>query len=370
MGTTERALKVGVGLATCEVPPGSGRGMADQYAETLALAQLAENLGFGSFWTSEHHGVSDGYLPSQLVFLAAVAAVTRRIRLGTGVVIAPFHDPLRLAEDAAVLDQLSHGRLEVGLGIGWRDEEFRMFGVPRAERAPRLVHMVELLRKAWTGERFSSSGPAGEYRDVQVTPAPYQPGGPPILLGGFNDVAVRRAGSVGDGFVRSRGADPSEVERDVTTALEGARQAGRPTEGFEVVLLQNILLTGAVGAQRDRDMAAALAYQLGAYAAWHDDDDTPGRGFAARPIAEDRVERAAISGRPDQVVEGLSRLVKAVGERCRTHLVVRLWYPGAARDDAAALLKSFASEVLPALHERFPARSTPTYNRKERSGAV
>lgn len=123
-------VRVGIGLVTAEVPPGSGRAPADEYSGTLRIAERAEELGFDSLWTSEHHGVSDGYLPSQLVLLSAVAAVTARMRLGTGVLVAPVHEPLRLAEDAAVLDQLSRGRLTLGLGLGWRAEEYRMFGVP------------------------------------------------------------------------------------------------------------------------------------------------------------------------------------------------------------------------------------------------
>jgi hypothetical protein len=103
-------VRIGIGLFTAEVPPPSGRTLADEYADTLRLAERAEQLGFDSLWTSEHHGVSDGYLPSQLVLLSAVAAVTERMRLGTGVLVAATHDPLRLAEDAAVLDQLSRGR--------------------------------------------------------------------------------------------------------------------------------------------------------------------------------------------------------------------------------------------------------------------
>ena len=123
-------VRVGIGLFTGQVPAGSPRTFAQEYRETLELVRLAEAFGFDSAWVSEHHGASDGYLPSLMVMLGAFADATTAIRLGTGVVLTPFHDPIRLAEDAAVVDQLSDGRLTLGLGIGWREEEFRMFGVP------------------------------------------------------------------------------------------------------------------------------------------------------------------------------------------------------------------------------------------------
>ncbi|MEO8425087.1 MAG: LLM class flavin-dependent oxidoreductase, partial [Actinomycetota bacterium] len=148
-------LRIGIGLFTGQVPAGSDRTFGREYRETLELVRLAEALGFDSAWVSEHHGASDGYLPSLLPMLAAFAAATDRIRLGTGVILTPLHDPLRLAEDAAVVDQLSEGRLTLGLGIAWRPEEFRMFGVPFGERLARTVDTVEILRRAWTGERFS-----------------------------------------------------------------------------------------------------------------------------------------------------------------------------------------------------------------------
>src|SRR5881409_2839869 len=146
-------VHVGIGLFTAQIPVGSRRTFAREYRETLDLVRLAESVGFDSAWVSEHHGASDGYLPSLLPMLAAFAASTERMQLGTGVVLAPFHDPIRLAEDAAVVDQLSGGRLILGLGLGWRDEEFRMFGQEVGERVHRTVDAVEVLRRAWTGER-------------------------------------------------------------------------------------------------------------------------------------------------------------------------------------------------------------------------
>ena len=131
------SLRVGIGLFTAQLPSGSARSFALEYAETLELVRLAEQVGFESAWVSEHHGSSDGYLPSLLPMLAAFAAVTERIELGTGVVLTPLHDPLRLAEDAAVVDQLSAGRLILGLGNGSREEEFRMFGLTMNDRGLR-----------------------------------------------------------------------------------------------------------------------------------------------------------------------------------------------------------------------------------------
>ena len=151
-------VRVGIGLFTAQLPANSERTFEQEYRETLELVRLAERVGFDSAWVSEHHGSSDGYLPSLLPMLAAFAAATERIELGTGVVLTPLHDPLRLAEDAAVVDQLSGGRLILGIGNGWREEEFRMFGASKAERGARTEETIEVLRRAWTGRRFSFEG--------------------------------------------------------------------------------------------------------------------------------------------------------------------------------------------------------------------
>src|SRR5436190_3959360 len=194
-------VHIGIGLFTGQVPPGSERTFEEEYREVLDLVRLAESLGYDSAWVSEHHGAGDGYLPSLLPMLAAFAAATSRIRLGTGVILTPFHDPLRLAEDTAVVDQLSGGRLILGLGLAWREEEFRMFGQPVSERVARTVEAVEILRRAWTGERFSYEGRIHSYDRVLVTPRPARAEGIPIYIGGHSEQAVRRAGRIGDGYI-------------------------------------------------------------------------------------------------------------------------------------------------------------------------
>src|ERR1017187_5192452 len=146
------SISLGFGLITCQRYPGDDRGDAEIYAEAIELAVRAEALGLDSVWVSEHHFVDDGYLPSLLPVCAAIAARTSRVLIGTGLILAPLHHPLRLAEDAAVTDLISGGRLVLGLGLGWREEEFDAIGVPLAERVPRLLGTIDVLRAAWRGE--------------------------------------------------------------------------------------------------------------------------------------------------------------------------------------------------------------------------
>src|SRR5262245_37583459 len=175
------SISLGFGLITCQRYPGDDRTDVQLYAQALDLAERAERLGLDSVWVSEHHFVDDGYLPALLPMCAAIAARTDRVRIGTGVMLAPLHDPLRLAEDAAVTDLISGGRLILGIGLGWREEEFAGLGVSLTERVPRMVASMDTMRRAWSGELAASPGPRqdpGNRRAVPVRPMPAQPGGP------------------------------------------------------------------------------------------------------------------------------------------------------------------------------------------------
>ena len=132
----------GFGLITCQRYPGDPRSDTELYRQALALAEDADAYGLDSVWVSEHHFVDDAYLPSLLPLCAAIAARTRRVRVGTALLLAPLHDPVRLAEDAAVVDLISGGRLVLGLGLGWRAEEFDALGIPLADRVPRLLAAI------------------------------------------------------------------------------------------------------------------------------------------------------------------------------------------------------------------------------------
>ena len=339
-------VRVGIGLFTAQIPAGSDRTFEREYRDTLELVRLAERLGFDSAWVSEHHGSSDGYLPSQLALLAAFAAVTERLELGTGVILAPLHDPLRLAEDAAVVDQLSGGRLVLGLGNGWREEEFRMFASPRAERGSRTEETVEVLRRAWTGRRFSFEGRTLRYDRVKITPKPARPDGPPIVLGGYDRRAVFRAGRLADGYVTDE-SGPEQVRASLALVDEAAAGAGRDPASLAIVVLQNAF------AWRDGDpwplIRRGVIHQLGTYAAWGRGADTPEvDGLEPLPPSEEDLRASTPTGAPREVLVALLHLVRAFGDR-DLHLVVRLHYPGMDLETVARAVETFARDVMPLL---------------------
>ncbi|HEX4432953.1 MAG TPA: LLM class flavin-dependent oxidoreductase [Frankiaceae bacterium] len=179
-------------------PAFAGVPIADRYAAALEMTEYADRNGFLMVIISEHHGSPDGYLPSALPFAAAVAARTKNVRILVAALVSAFHDPLKVAEDAAVIDAISGGRLDLVVTNGYVQSEFDMFGVPLKQRAARTTELLETLQNAFTGEPFTYRG-----RTVQVTPAPVNPGGPPLQLGGSSKPAAQRAARMNAGFMPS-----------------------------------------------------------------------------------------------------------------------------------------------------------------------
>ncbi|MFG2039811.1 LLM class flavin-dependent oxidoreductase [Dactylosporangium sp. NPDC048998] len=192
------------------LPGADAQARARQYRTMLEQAAWADRHGFSRMAVREHHGADDGYLPSPLVAAGGVAAVTSTMTILLQALVVTLHDPVRLAEDLAVLDLMSAGRLVVVAAGGYADDEFAMFGVSAADR-PRLVgRAVRVLRQAWTAEPFELDG-----RWVRVTPRPFRSPGPPLLLGGASEAAARRAARVADGFLPVRNRHYGAYQRAV-----------------------------------------------------------------------------------------------------------------------------------------------------------
>ena len=313
-------------------PPPFGQPWARIYDDSLSLATLAEQLGYESVWLSEHHLTSDGYLPSLFPVMAAIAARTERVRVGTAVLLAPLHHPLRLAEDAAVTDLLSAGRLELGLGAGYRHHEFTNLAVPYRERGTRTDETLDLLRLAWTGREFSYHGACFHFDGVTVTPPPVQSPHPPILIGGSSTAAAARAGRHGCHFLPESTTPPEVIDLYRTTLAEH----GHDPVTFAVTVPATVYVCD------DPDtgwaqVAPSFRYTADLFRTW-----------AGQPPLDsaDQLPRSRyLIGPPALVTERLRALQVTTG--CRR---VIFWArpPGLPIDLARRSLERFALEVAPA----------------------
>jgi probable F420-dependent oxidoreductase len=341
-------MRLGFGLLTAQHHPADPRPVADLYREAVEYGVLAERAGFDSVWTSEHHFVDDGYMAAQLPVLAAIAARTERIRLGTGVLLAPMFDPLRLAEDAATVDLLSGGRLILGLGIGWRDEEFAGFGVPRRLRAARLEGTVRVLRQAWGDGLTTGDGGLFRYPDpgLNVTPKPVRGAATPIWIGAGAEPAVRRAGRIADGYLGS-GASPRALAERAGWIRDEAESVGRDPGAIEIALHRMAF------AWRGRDawdrVAAAARYM-----AWKYEDMSAARGARERrlpgadaPPAPDAVRARMLVGSPEEVADGVRAYADTLG--ATGSFVFRAHFPGLDPAVQREALDILAEDVLPLL---------------------
>ena len=203
-------------------PPEWNRDPAELYRYELEQAVRAEQLGIDGIWVTEHH-FTYGYLCSPLVFLAALASRTSTVRLGTGVLLPDLYHPVRLAEDVAILDVLSNGRVELGVGIGSVFQEYECFGVSPKKRVSVLREILEILRLAWTGEEFSYHGKHFDLGPITVIPKPSQQPHPPILGGATSIAGARRVGRWG--------LPLQWIDREIGEAyLDAFRASGQPSE--------------------------------------------------------------------------------------------------------------------------------------------
>ncbi|MGE0878780.1 MAG: LLM class flavin-dependent oxidoreductase [Acidimicrobiia bacterium] len=219
------------------------KSFVDVYAETLDLIELADEVGIDHVWLSEHHFTEDGHCPSLLPLAGAIAARTKRIRISSYVFLLPLHDPLRVAEDVAVLDVISNGRMELGVGLGYRIEEFEGFGIDRKHRASRMEEACQILLTAWTQDNWTFSGRHHEYRNVSVYPKPVQRPHPKLWISGRNDIAASRAARFRTPLLvapQPYAIDPEAIYGGYASAL---REAGEDPSRYEVAGSFNCIVT-------------------------------------------------------------------------------------------------------------------------------
>jgi alkanesulfonate monooxygenase SsuD/methylene tetrahydromethanopterin reductase-like flavin-dependent oxidoreductase (luciferase family) len=310
------------------------------YEQGLEFAVAAEAAGLDEVWLTEHHFADDGYCPALMPVAAAIAARTTRIRIGTKVLLMPFHNPIRLAEDAAVVDIISGGRLDIGIAAGYRHEEFAGFGIDRSERAARTREGMDVLELALSGEPFSYRGRFHAYDSVRVTPPPVQRP-VPIWVGGRSEKPLQRAAAAGR-HLQLADFDPELCATDVATYAAALEAAGRDVADFEVAAVASLFVDE--DGERARAVAAPhLHYQQAQYQRWF---AAAGDRTTDLPVAGDALPPGCLAGSPDEVLDAIA----AVHERARfTHFSSWTLLPGMDAAVARRSLELFADQVMPGL---------------------
>jgi alkanesulfonate monooxygenase SsuD/methylene tetrahydromethanopterin reductase-like flavin-dependent oxidoreductase (luciferase family) len=336
------AMKLGIYL-NAQHPAGDDP--ARRLAETLEQGRLIRSLGFDSIWGGEHHVTPGFHYFPLLPLLQRLAAEADGLGVGTNLALLPLHNPVELAEVGAFLDVLTGGRFLLGVGLGYRAEEFAVFGVPMSERVSRLTEGVEIIRRLWTEDRVTHRGRHWQLEDVSIRPRPLQRPRPPILVGSQVPAGIARAAWIADGWL----VVPIPTV-DEFAAQAAAFQAARAAAGLPAGQVCR-LLEVVCAADEDTAIRRAAPFLLEKYAAylsWGIPGITLDR---AAPPAE-QLRRLAANrfavGSPLQVTEALLAQHRAGV----THATMRVSWPGMDQKDVLAGLELLGREVLPEVRRR------------------
>lgn len=336
-------MSLGFGLLSAQLRPGE-TDWSRAYDETVRLAVEAERLDFSSVWTTEHHFIDDGYMPSLLVVSAAIAAATSTIEVGTGVILAPLHHPLRLAEDAATVSLLSGGRLTLGLGLGWVEAEFEGLGADVRRRGAAMDEILTILPQAWSGAPFRHAGKVYDLPALAVRPTPSVP--IQILIGGGAEAAVRRAARLADGIFANAAID--QFLQQLGWIQDECGRIGRDPSSLRIVHY-SVMLPAA---------SAEASWELYLDHAWHmtwkySDMEASATRDGPPPAAPKMTDanrdslrrRSVIVGTGDEIVAQLLELRGRAG--VPVEFVARSYLSTLDYDRQVELMSRLASEVAP-----------------------
>jgi alkanesulfonate monooxygenase SsuD/methylene tetrahydromethanopterin reductase-like flavin-dependent oxidoreductase (luciferase family) len=313
------------------------------YTDYIDYICEAEALGFHSVFLVEHHFTGFGQISATLNFLTYLAAKTIRIRLGTAVLVLPWHNPALLAEQAATLDLLSNGRLDLGIGKGYRWGEFHGFCMAMEEAGERCDEAVAFLRRAWTATgRFSHHGKRWHYEDIVIEPAPVQKPHPPLWVGAFSAASIQRAAEDGFNLLLGQAGSPELVAESIGIYRKAVEARGRVFDPMSVGLTRALhIATNA--AEREAAHRLRMAFMRNVQElSLSPTGASPTIGRPRRALGEAEMRQAtetdALIGPPDEIVARLRRLEAGGVE------YVMVIDVGGSR----AALRTFAREVMPA----------------------
>ncbi|HEY6997849.1 MAG TPA: LLM class flavin-dependent oxidoreductase [Candidatus Binatia bacterium] len=310
------------------------------FDETLRQCERAEAAGFDSVWLGEHHN-NPILHPAPLIGLAAIASRTSDIKLGTGVLLLPLYHPMMVAEEGAMVDMISGGRLILGIGAGYAPEEFSAFGYSLKERGSRLEEGISLLCRLWTEEHVTHRGKHYHLEDATVAPRPVQRPRPPIWFGAWAEAAIRRAARLGDAWFIGPSASLKEIAPCAALYRLACADSGK-LDG-EVALFRYLFVA--------RTMEEAVSVAAGPfieafermYFRWpHPVVKRPEGRLTIESLAENRI----ILGDPKTCIDEIDRFRKALNVK---HLVCRFSVPGIPHHACEVSVELFSREVMPAL---------------------
>jgi alkanesulfonate monooxygenase SsuD/methylene tetrahydromethanopterin reductase-like flavin-dependent oxidoreductase (luciferase family) len=315
-------------------PSGSAGSFEALYRASLEQIGWAEDLGFDSVWLTEHHFCDDGYTPSPLVLAAAIGERTRRMRIGTNLLLLPLADPVRVAEDAAALSILTNGRFDLGVGLGYRQLEFDHFGRKLSQRPSLMEEGVAILRQAWSGEPVRFAGKRFRVDGLRVTPTPGI--APRLFMGGMAEPAIARAARLADGFL-STGGIGHDLYVAALESLGKPRASGAICAGH----------WGIIAADPEAEVARIgphVLYQSNQYIAWGafgPPDQVPLFADAATAIRDGLYELLDA----EAAVASLTRMLQDYPEIIDVHFWAR--FPGEPVESGSARIEYIARHVLP-----------------------
>ena len=278
------------------------------YRDFIDYIIAAEKIGFEGVFLVEHHFTGQGQLSASLNLLSYMAARTTRIRLGTAVVVLPWHNPVLLAEQIATLDVLSGGRVDLGVGRGYRKEEYDAFCVPMGDGQERFNECLEVMLKAWTSDaRFTHSGKRWQYKDIMVEPAPMQRPHPPIWMAGGSPQGIAYIASQNYNLLIDQLADIEQVRSRVGTYLDGLEKIGKPRDAARVGIARSITIVNndaerKVALERRRDTfkkIGAIAYR------------PPGSQAVSQHDPDLANDDSALLGTPAEIIDRINVLSEA-----------------------------------------------------------
>jgi probable F420-dependent oxidoreductase len=314
------------------------------FAESLAQIELAESYGCDAVLISEHHFVDNGYFPAPFIAMSAIAARTRKIRIGSGIIILPLYDPVHVAEHGAVLDIISGGRLILGVGQGYRQEEFEGFGIPLSSRPERLKEGCSLIRALWTQDAVSYEGKHFKVRNLELRPQPTQKPHPPIWVAAKSKAAVELAAEVGDVWFADPVTSLQTLKERMGDYRARLRQCGKPFDNVQLPLMREAYCANT-DEEAWKEACEPVLYVYREYLKWGHMQDDQGQPIAPGDNrALDLLRKRFIIGSPETCIRECCRYRDELGA---TNLVLRMRFPGLPHDRVMNSIRLWAEKVIP-----------------------